>query len=196
MLRDGVRLFVVRHGETDWNAQGRMQGQQDIPLNAVGEDQARAVGQRLIQLAPDVASLRFIASPMLRTRQTMDILRATLGLSVGGYALDERLKELTFGEWEGLTWKEVRKVDPERAALRMADKWAYVPPGGESYAMLADRVALWLSEQESDAVVVAHGGTARVMLYLIAGVPPERAPLIDIWQGRVMSFQRGAYRWD
>ena len=78
---------------------------------------------------------------MTRTRETMEILRETLGLHPESYKLDERLVELTFGIWEGMTWKEVRKAEPQLAALREQDKWHYAPPGGgESYAMLVERI--------------------------------------------------------
>ncbi len=195
MLKPGVRVFFVRHGETDWNAEGRMQGQQDVPLNALGREQARAVAGKLRGAAPDITDLAYIASPMVRARETMEILRRELALEPTRYLTDERLKELTFGDWEGLTWKEVRKAHPAAAAARQADKWGYVPPNGESYAMLAERIAGWLPSISRDSVVIAHGGVARAMLNLVAAVPPERAPLVDIWQGRLILFQNGAYRW-
>ncbi len=172
-----------------------MQGQQDIPLNDVGRVQARDVAGRLREAAPHVADLDFVCSPMLRTRQTMEIMREALGLEPGAYRLDERLKELTFGSWEGLTWREVRARDSDGAARRKADKWGYVPPSGESYAMLADRIGGFLDEVDHDMVVVAHGGVARAFLRLAAGLTRLEAPVVDIWQGRVLVFRDGRYAW-
>lgn len=196
MLPAGTTLYFVRHGETDWNAEGRLQGQQDIALNNVGRRQAKDVAHRLRDLAIDASSVDFIASPMNRTRETMEILRREMGLDPSAYRIDDDLKELTFGIWEGRTWKEVKKAEPEAAAARKADKWGFVPPGGgESYAMLTQRIARWLPRVKGDSVVVAHGGVARALLHLLAGIAPIEAPVVDIWQGRVLLFRAGTYAW-
>ncbi len=188
-------LYFVRHGETDWNAEARLQGQQDVPLNAFGRVQAEEAGERLRRTVPDYESLDYVASPLSRARETMERLRAALGLDPAAYRMDERLKELSFGTWEGLTWKELRKRDPQIAAQRQRDKWGLVPPGGESYAMLAERVAPAIADLTRDAVVVSHGGVARVLLALLCKVPRGQAPVMDIWQGKVLVFAGGRYRW-
>jgi probable phosphoglycerate mutase len=188
-------VYFVRHGETDWNVEGRLQGQRDIPLNDLGRVQAEEAARRLAGVAPPAETLDYVASPMARTRETMEILRGALGLAPHAYRTDDRLIELTFGEWEGLTWKQVRKADPGRAALRERDKWGYVPPGGESYAMLAARVGPALHEVARPTVVVAHGGVARAFLTLACGVSPRNAASVDIWQGRVLVIENGHYRW-
>ena len=194
------RLFFVRHGETDWNAEGRMQGQQDIAMNARGHDQAAQAGKTIRNLigvnpARIAADYEFIASPLHRTRQTMEILRHQLGLPIQSYTQDDRLKEITFGQWEGLTWPEVMARDPQKADERQDNKWGFVPPQGESYAMVAERVRPWFETLEGDAVIVSHGGVARVFLALIGGVDPLLAPNMDIWQGRVLVFQHATYKW-
>ena len=116
------RLILVRHGETDWNREGRLQGGRDIPLNALGREQAAEAADRLKTLEPAFADLDYICSPMERARETMDILRRDLDLPAGAYRIDDRLKELTFGEWEGFTWREIRKAEREQAHLRERDK--------------------------------------------------------------------------
>ncbi len=181
-------LYLIRHGETDWNAEGRLQGQRDVPLNARGRRQADEVGAVLAHIAPGSPDLPFVASPMARTRETMERLRRAIGLDPLDYTTDDRLKELTFGRWEGLTWREVRRSDPAGAARRERDKWGFVPPAGESYAMLEARVAAWLATLAGPTVVVAHGGVARVLLVLCAGWSPDRAAKADIWQGRVLTL--------
>jgi len=189
-------IYFIRHGETDWNLEGRLQGQKDIPLNDVGRVQAEEAARRLQTLAPHVEDLAYIASPMTRTRETMEILRETLGLHPESYKLDERLVELTFGAWEGLTWKEVRKAEPALAALREQDKWHYAPPGGgESYAMLVDRIRPFLDDITRDTVVVAHGGVARAFLSICCGVSSRQAASLDIWQGRVLVIEGRNHRW-
>ena len=125
-------IYLVRHGETDWNAVARLQGQQDVPLNPRGRVQAEEAGRKLSGLCPDLAVLDFVASPLGRTRHTMEILRTALDLPPDDYRIDAGFLELTFGDWEGLTWREVRGRDAEAARQRERDKWGFVPPGGES----------------------------------------------------------------
>lgn len=180
------RLILVRHGETDWNREGRLQGGQDIPLNELGRRQASEAAERLKELEPGYAGLDYIASPMLRARETIDILRRELALTEGGYRVDDRLKELTFGEWEGFTWRDIRKAEREQAHLRERDKWSFVPPGGESYRMLAERVRPVLEGLERETVIVSHGGVARAVLALVGAVAPREASMVEIWQGKLL----------
>lgn len=180
------RLILIRHGETDWNREGRLQGGQDIPLNDLGRSQAAEAAERLRTLAPGFAALDYIGSPMQRARETMDILRRTLDLAPGAYRLDDRLKELTFGSWEGYTWRDIRKAEREQAQLRERDKWSFVPPGGESYAMLAERIRPVLQELTGETVLVSHGGVARAVLALVGAVSPQKASLVEIWQGKIL----------
>jgi probable phosphoglycerate mutase len=125
----------------------------------------------------------------------MELMRAAMGLTPTDYALDDRLKEFTFGDWEGFTLREIRARDPEGAAARSADKWGFVPPNGESYAMLSERVAGWLAGIDRPTVAVSHGGVARVLIGLLAGVAQVELPLLEITQGRVLVFEAGAHRW-
>lgn len=189
------RLILVRHGETDWNREGRLQGGQDIPLNALGREQAAEAAGRLRALEPGFAALDFIASPMQRARETMDILRRELALPAGAYRVDERLRELTFGSWEGFTWKDVQKAEREQAQLRKRDKWGFVPPGGESYRMLAERVRPALAGLTRETVIVSHGGVARAVLALVGAVSPQKAALIDIWQGKLLVLSGNTADW-
>jgi probable phosphoglycerate mutase len=192
-------LFFLRHGETDWNAEGRLQGQQDIALNALGRRQAAQAGRKLKTILSsrgfDPASLLWQASPLVRTRETATLARGELGLFAEGVRLDDRLKEFTFGRWEGMTWPEVCAQDPEGAAARDRDKWRFCPPGGESYEALALRLRPWLDEQQAPTVVVSHGGVARALMRLIGGLCVERAPNADIFQGRVLVFSATRFDW-
>jgi probable phosphoglycerate mutase len=188
-------IYFIRHGETDWNLEGRLQGQRDIPLNDLGRVQAEEAGRRLAGTVLNVPDLDYVASPMSRTRETMERMREAIGLPSVGYRLDERLVELTFGAWEGMTWKEVRRAEPVAAAARERDKWSYVPPGGESYAMLADRVRPILDDLRRDTVIVAHGGVARAFLAVACGVSTRHAATIDIWQGKVLVIEGRRHLW-
>jgi broad specificity phosphatase PhoE len=187
-------LYFIRHGETAWNAEGRLQGQQDIPMNARGEKQALRCGALLKDILP-ARTLPFIASPMLRTLATMLRIRHVLAMPEDGFLCDARLKEISFGRWEGLTWPQVEASDPKGAARRAVDKWGFAPPDGESYEMLMHRIAGWLETISEPSVVVAHGGVARVLLVLAGGQPSVLAPNIDIWQGRVLLIERDSFSW-
>src|ERR1700730_17081630 len=92
-------LVFIRHGETDWNAEGRLQGQRDIPLNDTGRAQARRNGTAIKAAMPEAVGFDFVASPLSRSRETMEIVRTAMGLAPESYATDDRLKELTVGAW-------------------------------------------------------------------------------------------------
>jgi broad specificity phosphatase PhoE len=194
------RLIFVRHGETAYNAESRLQGQLDTPLNARGREQARAIGGTLRSLlGPEIDRLdeaqAFFASPLERARETMDIARDAMGLKPGRYHLDPVLKELSFGVWEGLTWPEIEVRDAKGLRARRKDRWDFAPEGGESYAMLAVRLRPWLDSLSEHAFVISHGGVARVLMALIAGILPAKAVEAPIIQGRAILFENGSCRW-
>src|SRR5436190_13208906 len=112
-------LYYVRHGLTDWNAGGRLQGQLDIPLNTTGRAQAVCSAGILRDLfardSRGPQDFDYVSSSLKRATETMDIVRETLGLAPGGYQLESRLCELSFGDWEGLTYGEVLAREPKVA---------------------------------------------------------------------------------
>jgi broad specificity phosphatase PhoE len=188
-------LVFIRHGETDWNREGRLQGQRDIPLNDTGRAQARRNGTAIKAAMPEAAGFDFIASPLSRSRETMEIVRAAMGLEPSAYATDDRLKELTFGAWEGFTGDDLREVDAELIAAREKDKWAFVPPNGESYRILSERVAGWLGEIVRPTFVVAHGGVGRVLRRMILDLDPIEAVSMFFPQDKVLVFREGKESW-
>ena len=174
-------LYYIRHGETDWNTQARLQGQRDIPINAKGRAQARVCGAILRDLlARENAEFDFVSSPLGRARETMEIVRATLALDPQAYRIDERLKEISFGEWEGFTLEELRVASAEAVIARESDKWAFTPPGAESYATMSVRVREWYDSLAQNTVAVAHGGTLRGLIVQLGICPAEEAPHLDI----------------
>ncbi len=191
-------IYFVRHGQTDWNAEGRLQGQRDIALNAEGLRQAGALAERLAAAAgPDLPHFDFVASPLLRTRRTMEVMRDGLGLGAQGYRVDPRLMEISFGAWEGSTWAEIRRWDGARAAARDRNRWGHQSPGpgGESYAMLAERVAPAIAALTRPTVIVAHGGVARAILVILGHLSSREAPRLGIRQGSVLVLEPHGWRW-
>jgi broad specificity phosphatase PhoE len=188
-------LFYVRHGETEWNSQGRLQGQHDSDLTVLGRAQAIQCGEILRDLIArdrrDPNDFDYISSPLGRARATMARMRATLGLTPDDYRVDARLAELSFGRWEGLAYPELLARERDVLAARERDKWNFVPPEGESYADLMARVRAWHATVMRDSVVVAHGGTARALVALRGIANPEKASSFDIDQGVVYVFAAG-----
>jgi broad specificity phosphatase PhoE len=188
-------IYYIRHGETAWNAAGRFQGAQDIPLNALGLTQAAHAGGILHGLfARDgraAASFAFVSSPLGRARHTMELVRGALQLPPGQYALDDRLREIGYGHWEGSTLAQQQASHPEIFAVRERDKWGVPPPGGESYASVAERMRDWYQSLRGDTVAVAHGGTARALMVVLGIETPESALDQFIEQGTVYVFRDG-----
>src|ERR1700704_19227 len=156
-------LYFMRHGETDWNAERRLQGQHDIPLNAVGRGQASRCGEIMRALwerdGRDREGFDFVSSPLGRARETMELMRTGLGLDPARYRTEPRLAELSFGRWEGFTFAELQRDQADIRALAARD-----------------------------TVVVAHGGVARTLIVHLGIEPAAAAPVHDIEQGVVYRF--------
>jgi broad specificity phosphatase PhoE len=188
-------VYYIRHGETDWNVAGRLQGRRDVPLNARGRSQAARCGDILRDLLArdnrDPSDLDYVSSPLGRARQTMELARPALGLPTDGYRVEPQLSEISFGDWEGFTIAQLHTRDPERIAQREHDKWHFLPPGGESYEKVSGRMRDWYLNLTRDTVAIAHGGTARGLIAFLGIAKPAAAPLVDIAQGVVYVFEGG-----
>jgi probable phosphoglycerate mutase len=188
-------IYYIRHGETEWNALGRLQGTQDIPLNDLGRRQAASAGAILAGLfardGRSEASLEFVASPLIRARSTMELVRGSLSLPPVPYAIDARLREIGYGQWEGATLAQMQVEDPDLFARRQTEKWTVSPPGGESYVEVQARVNDWYRQLTADTVAVAHGGTARALMVALGLETPDSAADLTIEQGAVYVFGDG-----
>jgi broad specificity phosphatase PhoE len=185
-------LYYIRHGLTDWNIEGRLQGGHDVPLNDRGRAQAVQCADILRDLfARDgraATDFHYVSSPLVRASETMDIVRKALGLPPEGYVREPRLKEIAFGDWEGLTYLDVLGRDKSVVYRRESDKWLFRSPGGETYEEVARRVGEWYATLDRDAVVTAHGGTARALVGHLGIATPEQAAHQPIEQGVVYLF--------
>ena len=186
MINPGVTLYVVRHGETDWNAAMRLQGQTDTALNDKGRGQAARNGVALRTVLAANPGLDFVASPLARTVETMEIIRRELALPTKAYATDDRLKEIAFGVWEGKTWGDVDNHRDANGQRRADDPYIWQPKSGESYAQLSDRVASWLRTITRSSIVVTHGGVTRVLRGTVLGLSPTKIAELPVPQDKIL----------
>lgn len=188
-------VYLIRHGETDFNVAHRLQGHYQTSINARGREQAAQSAALLRDLfdreqrRPD--DYAYVSSPLRRACETMELIRTALGIASEGAALDDRLMEIAYGEWEGLTLPEIQMRYPSVLAERERDKWDFAPPGGESYRRVAKRVGEWYDALTRDTVVTAHGGVVRVLMANLHILPEEAATHADIHHGMVYVFAGG-----
>jgi probable phosphoglycerate mutase len=188
---------MIRHGQTAWNAEGRLQGQKDIPLNETGRRQAAGNGLALKSVLGDtVSDFDFVASPLGRTRETMEILRGAMGLDPLAYRTDPRLVEVSFGDWEGFTLAELEAHAPERVEERSHSKWNFIPPGeaAESYEILCWRIGSFLADVARPTVCVSHGGVFRAA-FRLHGMSEEEAANAPIHQDRILRLDGTGMNW-
>jgi probable phosphoglycerate mutase len=183
-----MTIFLVRHGETEWNRARRYQGWNDSPLTEDGIAQAEAIGRRLRTL-PEADGAEIVASPIGRARRTAEIIARCLG-HTAALRFDERLREISLGGWDGLDRREIRS----RMGVGFAQfEWYFQTPDGETYDGFAGRVAGWLAEQEGGPVIaVSHGVVTRVLRGLYANLPRAEALRLPVPQDRIFRLAGGA----
>jgi len=200
-------LYFVRHGQTDWNAEGRYQGSKDIPLNDIGRGQADLNGTLLDQLltragrTPD--EFDWYVSPLSRTRETMDRIRARFARPLPDVTADPRLIEISFGIYEGRLHTDLAAGVMPIAGERDSNFWYFRPPEGESYDDLATRIRDFGASLPRRAIVVSHGGVLRVLRRMIEDFAPDRAvnwfppqdSVIHFADGKATVYPAGA-SWD
>jgi probable phosphoglycerate mutase len=183
-----VTIFLVRHGETEWNRARRYQGWDDSPLTARGRAQAEAIGRRLHQL-PEAAAAELVASPLGRARHTAEIIARCLGRTAPP-ALDDRLREVSLGRWDGFDRRQVRGL---LGGGFEEFEWYFRTPDGETYDGFAGRIAAWLGEIGDGAIiVVCHGVVTRVLRGLYARLPRHEALRLPVPQDRIFRLAGGA----
>jgi probable phosphoglycerate mutase len=192
-------IIHIRHGETAWNLARRLQGSKDIPLNETGRAQAARNGRRLkellVELERDPADMDWVASPMHRARETMEIIRREVGIDPGGYRIEDGLREISFGQLEGFTYEEMEIKEPALYMRLREDKWTFVPPDGENYVTLTERVAGVLATIKGPGIIVAHGGIFRALLSILRGYHDQDIAEMLVPQDRFFLGRGGREDW-
>ncbi|CAD0186787.1 Phosphoserine phosphatase 1 [Ruegeria sp. THAF57] len=178
-------LFILRHGETVWNREGKLQGRKDSPLTPTGIAQAE-IQKKLLGQIDRIPSDIFV-SPLGRAMHTA---RLVLG-SERDFCVDDRLQEISFGQWEGQTRQEIRQRSEGDIS---DDDLSFGSPDGENFEMIAGRVKAFLSDLKRPAIVVTHGATASVMRGLCTGL--DRAGMVSLVreQGCIFHLRNGQER--
>lgn len=180
-------IYLLRHGETEWNVAGRFQGRLDSALTGKGIAQAEACGRRLAEIAGEVDAV--FASPLGRARQTMSI--------IGGFGpfpaaqWDERLAEVSIGSWDGLTQIDIDARWPGVLDGTTAFDWFFRSPDGESYDAAADRVRHWLDDLQGVVVAVSHGLVGRLIRGAYLGLGKEDALGLPVPQDAIWRMADG-----
>ena len=186
-------VYFIRHGETNWNRLGLIQGWIDIPLNDNGHAQAMAVARALAEVPEFSPDFNFVVSPLLRARQTMGYIAGALALEPQQIVIDPAVKELGFGVWEGKPFWEL-KADPVYPA-HPDDRYVWRPKGGESYEDGDARIASWLDGLDRPTVVVAHGAIGRCLIAGLAGLARRELVSLEMRQGCYCRLQNGGADW-
>src|SRR5258708_1750652 len=182
-----MTIFLVRHGETEWNRARRYQGWSDSPLTARGVAQAEAIGQRLRAL-PEISDAPIVASPIGRARRTAEIIAECLG-HTAPLRFDERLREISLGSWDGLGRAEIQA---QMGAEFTDFEWYSGPPDGESYEQFRGRIAAWLAEiGDGPTIAVSQGVVTRVLRGLYAGLPRRDALRLPVPQDCIFRLADG-----
>ena len=193
MLPMMTDLFLLRHGETEWNAEGRFQGQRDSPLTARGRQQAAHLGRVLARTFTNGRVPQFHVSPLGRTQATATI--------VGRYieppatvVIEPRLQEVSTGSWDGLTHEEIEGGWPDALVGTDHYDWYFRSPDGETLDIALHRVQSWLSELEGSVVAVSHGLLGRLVRGAWLGLPAKEFLCLPVPQDVVWHLSAAGVR--
>jgi probable phosphoglycerate mutase len=185
-------IYLLRHGQTEFNVARRYQGQCDSPLTHHGQLQAKRMGERLAALIGDGAGWRIVASPLGRTVRTAEIIRTALP-AAAALEVDPRLAEICMGLWDGLTYEELEARRP--SALEHEERYFH-GPGGETFDQFSGRLRDWLDAANpgENVIAVSHGMAGRVLRGLYLGMARDRMLRLDVPQDAIFRFHAGQIR--
>ena len=149
------KIILIRHGETEWNVEGRYQGELDSPLTEKGKTQARDNARKIKKEIKNIDNIKIFSSPLGRARATTLIILDELGISRERVLFDKRIKEYNYGILEGKTKEYCKKNHSKIIEVRELNKWFYQIKNGDSYELVAKRVKDWLDSLDSDVTVIA-----------------------------------------
>ncbi|WP_337187523.1 histidine phosphatase family protein [Phenylobacterium sp.] len=183
-------ILLLRHGETFWNREGRIQGRTESDLTPLGERQAAAMAGLVADLLRrDGGAFRLVASPIGRAQRTAAMVAEATGLAV---ELDDRLAEIACGEWEGRLRADIAHIHPEAFASR---EWFFGAPGGETFEDVTARASDWLAslapEPGRRIVAVSHGVWGRLLRGAYAGLDRQATLNQDVPQDAVFRLHKG-----
>ena len=187
-------IYLLRHGQTEWNVEGRYQGHLDSPLTQKGEEQAKNNAHKLKKYL-NISDVKFFSSPLGRAKSTAEIIAKELGISREIIIYEEALKEFNYGIFEGETKRFCQTNLKEEYQAREANKWSYVLENGESYEMVTERLKSWLSTLEGDnqtIVIIAHEMINRALRGLYLGL--KKAEILTLFQpnDRLIKLENGS----
>ncbi|MFL1997495.1 histidine phosphatase family protein [Lysinibacillus irui] len=178
------KIYLLRHGETNYNREGRYQGQLDSPLTELGREQVQQHARMLKTLIGDATDWKIVTSPLGRAMQSTALLCETIGYDVNDVEQDHRLTEVAVGQWAGLTMAEIQHTWPDLLADTDVFNWYFRAPGGERYEAVVSRLTSWLEDiqQYSKLIVVSHGLTSRILRGIYTGLQKEDALKLEVSQ--------------
>jgi broad specificity phosphatase PhoE len=186
-------IYFVRHGETDWNREGRIQGQIDIPMNSAGHLQSEAVARGLKLHIGKAKIDRLISSPLLRARQTIGYLCRELDFPEERVEIAPAITELSFGVWEGRFFRELKTSADYPTDLLGHFYWR--PKDGESYEDGLERIKQWTGRLDGLTVIVSHGAIGRCLIGLVSDLSPEDLVSVRTPQGSFCRLENGQIEW-
>lgn len=181
-------LYVLRHGESVWNAEGRLQGRLDSPLTVNGREQARHQGTLLGEAGVNTQDFAFYSSPQGRARETADIALYGIG---GVIRNDERLVEIGMGRLQSLTRSEIEQRFPDVYRETDPFRWYNSVPGGEGFDAVQIRVNSFLSSLKGPTVIVTHGIVSRFLRGTVLGLDRKGMGALRGGQGIVFQLKNG-----
>ena len=173
------KIFLLRHGETVWNTEKRLQGVLDSPLTSRGREQVKMYGawlRNVLQGQP----IQLVSSPLPRCQTSASIIAPMLELTPAAITVDDRLRELSFGDWQGQKVDDIITTDALRYYSREADLWEVAAPQGESFRDASIRLGSWLSDnRRTTIVVISHGCVGQILRGLHADMNSKQITALD-----------------
>jgi broad specificity phosphatase PhoE len=186
-------MFLVLHGQTEWNRDGRVQGHSDSPLTEHGRHQALTAARILRDRNLPAGGLEIVCSPLGRTQETARIIASELGFDVAAIREEKLLKEISLGRWEGHTNAQVHSLWPDDMAGSDRYNWFFRSPDGETYDDVSKRLRKWLeaNPNHDNLVVVTHGVASRILRGLYGGLAFEDAIRLEVARDAVFQLSNG-----